>query len=571
MSKLSDIGRYSVILDNGALRITNSAILDLDLPYPPMRAVSAEVVHGTPPLDRYTPGWDWFAAASFSDHKVVIGYSLNTSCFPAGPCRAYRTYETYGDSTAPIWQSTFLVGNQDWSPLRPAVINRDGAFVFGYSYRFYFDAQTHDPFYFKISSVDSAGKTNWVYQSPSGFWFRPDREDNLQIVGSGAATVISSEGQQLFSKNMPPTFTSVGRYFTGPSGTNSYIAELDYRPRLTNSAIVGALNLAGHVEWLAELDRPVYSLIGGFETKAGEILAIVGNPVYGRNLAKVLASGEVAWSIPTGGGSDGLEWNIDRLGFATTYDVSANAFTFLSVDHAGTVRTNYLSCAGIENAVRGYSYPAREPIYDARFNPILTYVAPRRYRAALRLSTNAFVGDLKFTSPSNRTYILQFAIPEPDPVASPDPETFRTMNNGEPVTLQASPELPGAVAYQWFFNGQAIISQTGKELTIASFGFADAGQYSVKVRTAYGAATNRVATLGYAGPPALVVARSADPANLVLTWPISAAGFQVQKALRVDGSFSSVTGTMTTNLALSRIEMTTPISEGEVYYRLSKN
>jgi hypothetical protein len=145
------------------------------------------------------------------------------------------------------------------------------------------------------------------------------------------------------------------------------------------------------------------------------------------------------------------------------------------------------------------------------------------------------------------------------------------VNNGEQVTLTASPELPGAVIHQWFFNGQTLVSQTGKKLTIPSFGFADAGQYSVKVRTAYGAATNRIATLGYVGPPALAVARSGDPAKLVLTWPISAAGFQVQKALRVDHAFSSVTGTITTNVALSRIEMTTLVSESEVYFRLFKD
>ena len=123
------------------------------------------------------------------------------------------------------------------------------------------------------------------------------------------------------------------------------------------------------------------------------------------------------------------------------------------------------------------------------------------------------------------------------------------------------------VLYQWFHDGYLMTSQTQRGLTISAFAFADAGQYSLAIRNAYGSAINPIATLNYAGPPALTV--NQQSANeLVLRWPISATDYRVESASDLLGGFSPTNLTITTNTAAARFEIRLPISGNQKFYRL---
>ena len=164
--------------------------------------------------------------------------------------------------------------------------------------------------------------------------------------------------------------------------------------------------------------------------------------------------------------------------------------------------------------------------------------------------------------------LFRLKIPEPSSELSPPAEQVKTVNAGDSITLSAAPDPVGAAAYRWFRNGREIVGARDHDLRLQNFSFADSGQYSVKIRTAFGAVTNRIATLNYSGPT--VIAAENTGVDILIYWPAAAGNFKLQEASSVKGLYANVAGASVTNTSLQRIEMRVSGTKSERYYRLAK-
>src|SRR5439155_3277008 len=79
----------------------------------------------------------------------------------------------------------------------------------------------------------------------------------------------------------------------------------------------------------------------------------------------------------------------------------------------------------------------------------------------------------------------------------------QTVLAGSPVTFSIMATGTATLAYQWRRNGLDLAGQNMSALTYASAQGSDAGDYSVVVANAAGAATSQVATLTVLLPPSI--------------------------------------------------------------------
>lgn len=390
------------------------------------------------------------------------------------------------------------------------------------------------------------------------------------------ATVFDTRFQGLISKTMPAKFATYGRAFIGDPGHTNLLPELNYQPRFANSWVYGVIVDTGHVEWVAESEptrffRPISPALSDRFTLFA----------HGRDsLLRILKGGQIAWTVPTPGSFSVLartpinrfshttatfsNTNELRIGNKVLEASTTEPWGFFDVDGAGAVRTAMrIKANGVlsnDTLISDFRWPWEVPL-DFSFD------SPGIYRTLMRLSTNAVLGDVHITSPTNQYYLVRFEVPQPDPHTPAGPSVTQTLSRSESITLNASPNLPGMVLYQWLRDGHPISSATDHDLAISSFTFADAGRYSVAIRNAHGSATNEIATLHYDGPPDLAIDR--PTANeLLLRWPLSASNSRVEHTPELSQPFIPLTTTITTNAALGRAEIRLTTSAAQSFFRL---
>ncbi len=85
-----------------------------------------------------------------------------------------------------------------------------------------------------------------------------------------------------------------------------------------------------------------------------------------------------------------------------------------------------------------------------------------------------------------------------------DPFTGGNVYLGQTNTLNITAWGSGTLAYQWYFNGNAILGATNSTYTLSDVRFSDAGAYSVVVSSGLGSVTNAPATVAvYPGQASL--------------------------------------------------------------------
>jgi hypothetical protein len=168
-----------------------------------------------------------------------------------------------------------------------------------------------------------------------------------------------------------------------------------------------------------------------------------------------------------------------------------------------------------------------------------------------------------------RTLRVKVYIPEPDLSEPPAPERIMSVQNGETVTLSASPNVPGVCVYRWFKDGREISGARDHDLQLSSFGVGDAGQYTVKIRNAYGAVTNRIATLTYVGPEQM--AAELRDSTVTISWPLSFGGYHLQQAQALDEDFTDIPFVLSvTNGPAATVEFTVPLDSTQRFFRFMK-
>ena len=101
-----------------------------------------------------------------------------------------------------------------------------------------------------------------------------------------------------------------------------------------------------------------------------------------------------------------------------------------------------------------------------------------------------------------------------DPVVVTSQPTVETVAEGGSVTLNTGATGSEPVSYQWFYNGSAIIGETGSTLNLSGLTADQSGQYSVEIANAVSRVQTEVAELTVAVAP--VITQQETTANEVL-------------------------------------------------------
>jgi hypothetical protein len=120
----------------------------------------------------------------------------------------------------------------------------------------------------------------------------------------------------------------------------------------------------------------------------------------------------------------------------------------------------------------------------------------------------------------------------------------------------------GTVNFQWYRGSAAIPGATTSTLTLTNVQTTTAGRYSVAVTSAPGSESRTSATLEIL--PILNAARSGT--NLVLTWPVTATAYSLERANSVSGPWAPAT--ITTVISGSVVMGTTTTAAPAEFYRL---
>jgi hypothetical protein len=591
------IGRYTVTLSAGSVRLTNSAILDINIPYPPPRFTEVSPITFPPEL----AGTNQLPAAvlpfgAFKNGNIAA--CIGSTYFPGnGFAQWFATmFGVDGETASRIWEGLNF-NDYGWFPALRPTMTADENLIVGYSSFAY------------LRNLPQGAKTRFVVITPTGqtravvddttvLYDTVNFDADLNIcprssyaAGSyiepfsgierryevrARATVFDKDWRTLVSKTMPPNFDSYGRAFLGRAGHTNLLPELNYQPRLSNSWIYGVVGEAGQVEWVAEAEPAASTPFRVVSPRFSDGYTLF---VYeGDAIVKTLRGGEMAWRVPAPPAFTPFAAtpitrfshtmatfsfaNQVRVGNQTLEASARNPWGFFYIDGSGTVRTaGRIKAEGVlKNEMMISNIPWEVPLE-------FVYESLGRYRTLMRLSTNAVLGDLQFSSPTNRYYVVRFEIPQPDPQTPAQPSYARNVSMSDSVTLSASPNLPGMVLYQWLRDSSPISLATNRDLTIPSFTFGDAGQYSVAIRNAYGSATNRIATLNYEGPAALAIDRQ-SPNELLIRWPVSAENSRIEQTTNLAQPFVPVQMDITTNVALHRFEIRVPASTIQLFFRL---
>jgi hypothetical protein len=162
--------------------------------------------------------------------------------------------------------------------------------------------------------------------------------------------------------------------------------------------------------------------------------------------------------------------------------------------------------------------------------------------------------------------IIKIWLPEPDLATNAPAEFSRSVQLGQATTLTTTPNLIGAVSYQWLQDGIPLSGKRGQTLAVTNFSMADAGQYSVIVRNAYISVTNQVTKLKYVGPPSLGIRRTET--GLLITWPLANSNMQPQETESLSTPFVRSENEVLINAALGRMELRTQFYGRARFFRL---
>lgn len=591
--KPTDIGRYTVILSAGASRLTNSAVLDIDVPYPPAR-----ITRAAPTFVRVPPSSIEFSTVlgHFAGGNVATAEGSSQGYPSSGWTLGYygiaatngsRLWKGFGTSLAgtvlPFYISSAIVDN---SLISGHVVFRDYSTI-------------PDEYVGEYISLSASGETNWIWQlrgfTPSFsvdeyqylHFYSQSVSIDLRNARSAVATVVDKSGSALFARSLPYGLSSAGRFFAGQPGTTNLLPEFNYAARSTTSIVYGALSWRGDLEWVSQTEPAggyFQAIPAGPTVGEGAMLVITNIPNNSSpcGIAKLLKSGDTAWSVQIRGRSGGLQPQDIHLNKASqvlafvlnTNEISIGdvklaadqeaPFVYFQIDAAGKVRSACrLKCRGLQP----------DPYIPLNLGPDketrqFNYIAPGRYGTAMLMGGNAEIGDFVFTSTTNRWHIAEVSLPDPNPYAAAVPETSVILTNGASITLSASPDVPGFVLYRWFRDGIAIPNENSSNLSIETFSFANAGRYSVHIRNAFGSVTNAISTVNYSGPMMLAVDLRENGDSIVLRWPLSPGEYVLEQTSSLLQLFAPTSATVVTNTALGRREATVTGGSAQAYYRL---
>jgi hypothetical protein len=577
----TDIGTYTLTIASVTSILTSSAILDIDQAYPAARFTSISPVFGIDP-DAKT-GIYQIMLGAFADGTIATIRGFVQGFY--NPYHSWNWIGTDPNSGRVLWTNFSDTGFYAYWPRVIGGLANDGNLI-GY---FRSGGSLLEN---TIFSVRSSGEVNWtVAQSADVFL---DETLNINLTDSPyrslqRAMVLASNGQIILSKSISGLY-GYGRFFYGSVTNTPFLSDIGYTPQKSPTQIYGAFRLSGELEWVAEKQDSTNfwepPIPAGPSVQRGTLVmsatpvsqlytnsqgTISTNAGFIEGVAKILSSGERAWMVETDN-QEVRSYHFNNSGqlvgfMVNTGKVSVGSFTlpadtnaplvYFQIDRAGAVRTAArLRCRGFDKfANRGSDLD-------------LTHRGPGKYQTVLPMQSGGEIGDYAVTSSTNLWYVAQIDAPDPFPQTSPAPPTTNTLAESGSITLSATPNLPGLVLYQWFRDGQIVSSATNHDLTLNNFHFAESGLYSVKIRNAYGAVTNPVATVNFDGAANLAVDLGPSQSSLALRWPTNAQNLRLEQTTDLNLPFSSVSTPLITNVTQGRIETFLPITSTNLYLRL---
>jgi hypothetical protein len=220
---------------------------------------------------------------------------------------------------------------------------------------------------------------------------------------------------------------------------------------------------------------------------------------------------------PTGGNGnllDDASFGIDQDGDGLTDSVETNTGTYISANNTGTNPSNPDSDNdGLKDGEEVITYGT---------NPLLEDTDVDGARDDVEVAAG--------TNPNEESSL-------PKPVISIQPVSI-TNTVGGGVTFSVTATNPGgspsALTYQWYKNGEAILTGTNPNLIILPLTIAEAGNYSVVVSNLYGAVTSSIANL---------TVNKANPTITVAPTATSIAYGQTLAFSRLSGGEARIGGT----------------------------
>jgi hypothetical protein len=530
----NDVGKYSVVLTLDGMSLTNFAILDVVIPLPEIRVLRKIPRSGT---------------GGFHSPALVqplLGNGLVTF--------GVASYPNYGQGSLVGWD---LAGRTNWyseywsqfSTFYQLIPSATGGFfmgmnvsnmnqVFGRSFsgagsRFLFAEMGRDQSVLNFRQIPfDAGVWDANFErDPSGVFFL----SNQRLLALNSQGDVLAEGMTRFKLK--------GRAFSDRVYVRKSLAEFGIPYVYPDSWLVGKYSLTAEPEWVSE---HLVARVGDPTLSPGDESVLVTFSTLTNRSFNSIVKGGLAWSFvsPIEAG----EYFPLASGMIAGFFMATNGFRVgpFSVvpGEAGKHMVGFVIDAG--GKIRCLSDFGKTMDEIPRS---LTRSGPRTYWA---------VTDTSF---------YEIAIPEPTLDLPPPTEQIKTVEAGENLTLSFPFEFLGATTYRWLRNGEEIAGATSQQLELNDFSFAAAGQYSIKIRTAYASVTNRVATLGYSGPPKLIA--NIINGRLLLFWPISAEPVALQAARSVPGAFLNLTNAATANIAYRRMEYSASLDQAKAFYRLA--
>ncbi|HWD20017.1 MAG TPA: choice-of-anchor tandem repeat GloVer-containing protein [Verrucomicrobiae bacterium] len=119
--------------------------------------------------------------------------------------------------------------------------------------------------------------------------------------------------------------------------------------------------------------------------------------------------------------------------------------------------------------------------------------------APVRASDGYYYGTTFFGGTHNAGTVYRFSVPAPPQITAQPADAVAYFGNNVSFSVAAASST--ALAYQWYFNGAAILQATNAVYSLTNLAATNAGSYAVTLMNAGGSITSRLATLSLAAPP----------------------------------------------------------------------